>query len=169
VLTDISIPALEHICLYMRESDRVEVYALRPHDNWYRLTYEMHAHIKGNGRGIIAWHDGKPAGLGAFTELHPGCWEAWMIGTDDFKAVLFELIRWGRRTAREILETQLGNRCQCDSHETHHEAHKLLLAMGAEPEGPPMRGYGKDGSAYQRFVWLRDNDAILKPGFKRAL
>jgi len=67
------------------------------------------------------------------------------------------------------LSTHGGHRLQCDSRVGHDEAHKMLVAIGARPEGPPMQGYGKDNSAFQRFVWLKETDsAVLEPGFVRA-
>jgi hypothetical protein len=162
MLTEISLPSIEAICYRMRERDKTEVYALRPHDNPYRLAWEVHAVILNQGRGRIAWHDGRPVALMAFTENWPGMWDAWMFGTDEFKSVAINLIRWGRREVVEILKTCNGHRCQCDSRADYDEAHRLLKALGARPEGPPMRRYGKDGADYQRFVWLRgQDDAIL--------
>lgn len=161
-LTEITLPAIESICYRLRERDKAEIYALLPHDNPYRLAWEAHAAILNQGRGRIAWISGRPAGLIAFTEQWPGVWYSWMFGTDEFRSVALELVRWGRREVREILKVSRGHRCHCDSRFDHDEAHRLLKALGARPEGPPMRRYGKDGSDFQRFVWLRgQDDAIL--------
>jgi hypothetical protein len=169
MLTDIDLLSLEYICLNMREIDRVEAFAILPHDNPCRLSWEAHHHILNNGRGKIAWHNGKPAAMAAFTENWTGCWQVWAFGTDDFKAAAIPLLRWFRKEANDILTVCKGHRLQCDSRVGHPEAHKMIVAMGGVPEGEPMRRYGKDGSDYQRYIWLNgEHDAVLKPGFIRA-
>jgi hypothetical protein len=167
--TGVTLHALQDICQRMREVDKVEIYGMMPHDSWYVLSWDAYALITNKGRGRVAWWQGRPAGLCAFTEMHPGVWNAWMFGTDDFRNVVVDLVRWGRREVRDILAVSRGHRCQCDSRAGHDQAHRLLKALGARQEGPPMKGYGKDGSDYLRFVWLRETDsAVLEPGFVRA-
>lgn len=169
MLTDIDLVSLEYLCLNMREADKVEIFACQEHENPMRLAWEAHYLIRNKGRGRIAWHDGRPAACCAFTESWPGVWQVWMFGTDELKSVAVELLRWSRKEARDILSVCHGIRLQCESRVGHDEAHKMLKAMGAVPEGDPMPAYGKDGAAYQRFVWLKDvNDDVLKPGFIRA-
>lgn len=167
-LTDIDYNALEYLCLNMRSRDREEIYALRPHDNPLQLAMEAHAQIRNLGRGRIAWWKGKPAAVLAFTEDWPGVWSIWMFGTDDFKNVAIDLVRWARKEASEILKVCAGHRIHCDSRSDYEEAHKLLKAAGAKPEGQKVR-YGKDGQDYTTFVWLRERDgAVLEPHFVRA-
>lgn len=167
--THITLGSLEYIALNMREVDRLEAFAVVPHDNPCRLAWESYHYIINNGRGQIAWHAGKPAGMCAITENWPGCWQVWMFGTEDFKSVALPLVRWFRKEANDILTTCEGRRLQCDSRIGHPDAHKMLVAFGAIPEGDPMRRYGKDGSDFQRYVWIKgENDAVLQPGFTRA-
>jgi len=168
MLTDIEYIPLEFVVLKMRERDRQEIYAMRPHDNPLQLAMEAHAQIRNLGRGRIAWWQGKPAAVLAFTEDWPGVWSIWMFGTDDFKNVAIELVRWARKEANEILKVCAGHRIHCDSRSDYADAHKLIIAAGgrAECEFP---AYGKDGQAYTRFVWLQSRDsAVLKPHFVRA-
>lgn len=169
MLTDITLPALDYICLNLRASDKLEILGMRPHDAPLRLAWESFSAIRNLGRGRVAWADGRPAGVFAFTEQWPGTWEIWMFGTDQFRAVAIPLLRWARGEANDILSTCLGRRLHCDVREGHPDAHRLLKAMGALAEGQPMAAYGKDGSAYQRYVWLKGvNDAVLNPHYKRA-
>jgi hypothetical protein len=169
MLTEITNGALEYICMNLREIDRVEIFAIRPHESPLQLAYEAAYQIRNAGRGRIAWHNGRPAGVFAFCEMWPGMWEVWMFGTDDFSKCAVNLLRWCRKEANEILTVCNGRRLQCDVREGHPEAHKLILALGAIPEGPMMRCYGKDGSSYQRYVWFNGvNDGVLKPHFTRA-
>lgn len=164
VLSDISLPAIEYICLNMRSCDREEIYNILPHDSPIRLAWEAYCLINNNGRGRVAWHQGKPAAVISLTEDRPAIWQISMFGTDDFKNVAFPCMRWARETLRELASPPMnGRRLQCDSRVGHEEAAKFLLALGAQKEGPPMRHYGKDGGDYQRFVWLiGDNDHVLR-------
>lgn len=163
MLREIDLPSLDYICLNMREVDRREVFNVVDHDNPIMLAYQAHYIGVTKGRGRIAWFDGKPAAYIAFSEDRPTVWTVSMFGTDAFRNVAFECMRWARETAADLIDNRNGRRLQCDSHIDHHEAHKFLRALGAEPEGPPMEFYGKDGSSYQRFVWLSGkNDQIIK-------
>lgn len=169
MLTDLDHSCVEYICFNMRAHDREEIYGMLPHDNPLRLAWDCYHMILNGGRGQIAWHNGKPAGLAAFVESWPGVWSVFMFGTDDFRSCALPLVRWFRREAKEILSTCKGHRLQCDSLCGYDEAHRLIQAFGGRPEGPPMEGYGKSGQAYQRFVWLKSKDsAVLDPHFTRA-
>jgi len=168
-LTDITLPSIEYICLNIRESDKLEILSLRPHDSELQLAWETFSALRNMGRGRIAWHKGKPAGLFGFTEAWPGHWEIWMFGTEDYRHVAIDLMRYCRKEANEILTVCNGRRLQADVREGHPDAHKLVTAMGGKPEGPLMLNYGKDGGNYQRYVWLNGvNDAVLKPNYTRA-
>lgn len=162
--------ALEIVCLNMRERDRIEVFAIQPHESPIRLAHEAAHEIRNKGRGCIGYspRSGKPCAVAAFTERWPGMWEIWMFGTDEFKDCAIELIRWFRKTAVDILSNCAGHRLQCDSRFDHTEAHRMLKAFGAIEE-TTLRRYGKDGSDYIRFVWLNgENDAVLRKHFLRA-
>lgn len=168
MLTDINYSALEYLCLNMRECDRREIFALRPHDSPLQLSVEAWAMIRNMGRGRIAWYQGRPAGCAAFTESWNGCWEVWMFGTDHFKSVVVDLVRWFRKEANDILTVCEGRRLQCDSIADHEEAHKLIKAAGGIEEAR-FRRYGKGGEDFIRFVWFNgENDAILRPNYTRA-
>lgn len=170
MLTEFNFPAFEYICLNMREIDATEIFAVQHHDSPLQLAYEAAYAIRNKGRSTIAWSErsGRPAAVAVFTEQHPGVWEVWMFGTDDFKDCAVELLRWFRKTANEILSVSKGHRLQCDSRIDHDEAHKMLRAFGAIEECR-LKAYGKDGSDYIRFVWFAgENDAVLKPHFTRA-
>lgn len=168
MLLPVDVTAIEYLAFNMREQDRVEVFGMRPYDNPIRLAWDANQMILNTGRGTIAWAKGKPAGLAAFTSNWPGVWDAWMFGTDEFKHVAVELIRWLRRTGNDILSVCEGHRLQCDCRVGHDEAHKMILSLGAVPE-VTLRKYGKDGADYIRYVWLKgENDAVLRPHFTRA-
>jgi hypothetical protein len=164
ILTEVTLPALEYICLNMRDADRLEIMNVVAHDSPIRLAREAHYMITNMGRGRIAWHNQRPAAVIFLTEDRPTIWQIGMFGTDDTKAVAFSCMRWARENLREIIRPPMcGRRMQCDSRVGHDESWRFLMAMGAVKEGPPMRAYGKDGGDYQRFVWITgENDHVLR-------
>lgn len=165
MLTDLSFSAIEYICLNMREVDRQEIYGILDHDNALQLSWEAFSLLRNKGRCRIAWHAGKPAAWIGLIEPRPKVWEITMAGTDDLKAVAFECMRWARDTIPELIAPpHNGRRLQCDSRVGHEEAHAFLRTLGAKPEGPPMQHYGKDGGAYQRFVWLFGENGFVEKG-----
>lgn len=169
MLTEPDLLSIEYICLNLRKSDKTEIFSVRPHDSPLQLAWESAQAVRNMGRGRVGWHSGKPAAFIAFTENWPGHWDIWMFGTDAFKGCAIELVRWARKEANDILTICEGRRLQCDCRIGHEDAHKLIRAMGGVAEGEPMQDYGKDGSAYQRYVWLRKRDsAVLKPHYTRA-
>lgn len=168
MLSDINLYDLEYICLHMREQDRIEVLGLQSHDSPLRLAYEATHYIRNNGRAQIAWYKGRPAALFAFVETRSGVWEVWMFGTDDFRNVALDLMRWCRKTANDILSNAKGHRLQAMSRAGYDEAHKLIRAMGGVEECTHRR-FGKDGSDYVCFAWLNGvNDAVLRPHYKKG-
>lgn len=161
MLDEITLPALEYICLNMRDVDKREIYNILDHDNPIILAYQAHYVAVSKGRGRIAWHNGRPTAFIAFTEERPTVWTVSMFGTDDFRNVAFECMRWARSTAADLINERNGRRLYCDSHIDHDEAHRFLTALGAVHEGPPMRHFGKDGSDYIRFVWIKDGNGRI--------
>lgn len=154
VVAEVTLPALQYVCLNLRQIDADEIYNMRSHDSWYRLAWEAYSMIKAEGRGVIAYVGAKPAAVCAFRETHTGLWEVMMFGTDELPKVAVMLMSWARRQIKDLVANHGGQRLQCDSRMGHDEAHKMLRALGAVEEGPPMVCFGKDGSSYQRFVWI---------------
>lgn len=161
-LTDITLPACEYIALSLREPDRIEIFGLLAHDSPIVLAHTLMALFRNSGRARVAWWNGKPAAIVGFAEYRPGVWQVSLMGTDDFRNVAIDCLRWVRETASDLIENHGGRRLQCESHEDHHEAHRFLERLGAHREGPPMKFYGKDGKSYIRFVWFAGvNDHVL--------
>lgn len=115
------------------------------------------------GRGRVAWHDGRPAGVLGYYEPWPGQWEAVAFGTDAFRHVGTQLGRYGLKEMRAILRDVGARRLQADSHADNADGHRFIKALGGQQESV-LRAYGKDGANYYRFVWLAERDAkpILK-------
>jgi RimJ/RimL family protein N-acetyltransferase len=166
MLTDIDLDSLMYIVFNMRPEDKEEIYALLPHNEPYQLGWEAFMLFRNKGRSQIAWHQGKPAAVIAITECRKGVWEISMFGTEDFKSVALPCMRWARDTIPDLIINHHGRRLQCDSHANHEAAHRFLKALGARPEGPPMKYYGKDGSAFIRFVWLFGENGFVSQNGK---
>lgn len=162
-LTDITLDAVTYVCFNMREVNKLEIYPLRPHDSPIILAWEVCAAVRSSGRGRVAWHDGKPAGVVALVENWPGCWGVSIFATDDFRSVAINILRWVRSTFREICTDLHGRRLESLTRAGDDEAAAFFKGLGARPEGPPMHRYGKDGADFQRFVWLAgENDHFIR-------
>lgn len=153
-ITPITLGSLEMICRELREVDQREILNLRPHDSWAILALEAYHVLAYQGRGVIAWVDGMPAGVMGFGKLRPGVWDAVSFGTNNYEKAAFLLMRAGREMARDILRETDARRLQADARADNIKAHQFIEALGGKPEST-MRSYGKDGSDYVRFVWLR--------------
>src|SRR5688572_8335506 len=148
-LRPIDLSSLEHICLHLRDQDKREIYNIRPYDNPMLLAWETWGIFQSEAKaeGTIAWYNGKPAAFIGFVESHPMNWEAMAYGTDAWRSVAIDLMRWGRKTAHGILNRGEGHRLQAESHVDHTTSHKFMEVLGAKQESVvPMRG--KDGSTY---------------------
>jgi len=159
MIRPLELHAVEMVCLNMREADRLEVYPIAPHDSPLRLAAETVIAVRNQGRGAVAWHDGRPHGVMAFVERWPGVWDAIAYGTDKWSAVSVSLVRWAHRELRQLQQTGLIQRLEACSRFGNTDVEKFLLRLGAAKEGPPMLLFGKDGAAYQRFVWLKETRA----------
>jgi RimJ/RimL family protein N-acetyltransferase len=152
-ITDIDPVTVEHIALHMREADRREVMGTRPYDNQAMFGREAYTVLRNFGRGRVVWHRGQPVAVIGFWEQWPGVWSAVLFATDDWQHVAAAAVAWFRTTGRELREELGAHRVEVASHIQHWQAHRFLRALGAKPEST-LRQYGKDGSAYIRFVWL---------------
>lgn len=163
MLAEIDLASIEYVCLNLRPVDRDEIFNVRPHDNPVYLAWEAFGLLANMGRGRVAWVDGKPAGVIGIIEHRRGVWDIMMFGTEAMPKVALEMMRWARLNIPELIDLD-GRRLQCDSRVGHDEAHRFLMALGAEREGPPMRSFGKDGSDYQRFVWIKGDNGFVING-----
>lgn len=152
-MKQISLSAVEYVCLNMRESDRAEVFGMRAHDNPMILAKEIVA-VAPYGKVGIADHQGRPAAIIGVTPMWPGVWSAWAFGTDDWPKVAIELTRYALRVLRPFILERGAHRMQCESRIDHVEAHRWLQTLGAEPEAILSR-FGRDGTDYVMFRWSR--------------
>lgn len=160
--SDITFDAVLYIAMHLREANKREIFPLRASDSAYALAWEVHSVLNSRGRGQIAWHNGKPAVLVGVYEPWPTVWGLMMFGTDDFARGAIPALRWLQHTMRDLVDNHGARRLQSETRDGDEEAERFFLRLGARKEGPPMRGYGKDGEAYQRYAWLvHENDQFM--------
>ena len=162
-LHELSMFGVQSVCFNMREPDREEIFNLLDHDSPVKLAYQVIEAIRMNGgRGRVAFVGPTPVAVVGFAMFRPGVWQIILFGTDRFKEAAIHMLRWIRENADDLVTNHGGRRLQCESRQGHDEAHAFLRRLGARAEGPLMRMYGKDGSSYQRYVWIvGDNDHVL--------
>lgn len=150
--------AIEYLTLNMREIDREEIYGISWVQNPIGVA-ALHYEAMQRGYGSIIWAGGRPVALIGVSPAHgtgSSCWQIFSYGTDRLPRVGIELMRQGRRhIARALQETEV-RRIQAESHERHVEAHGWMERMGARREAV-MPYYGRDGSTYYKYVWLRND------------
>lgn len=140
-----------HVCLNMRARDAEEIYALRFEDNPFLIMNEV---MVQRHFAWVAWHDGRPTTVFGAAQKHPGVFQMFAFGTDDFNNIAKPLTRFLKKTVVPTLFGELGaHRLEADSHEKHTQAHRWLRWFGARQEGVKRR-YGRDGSDYYTFALL---------------
>lgn len=136
----------------MRAIDKDEIYGLRFHKNPFLITNEVMAQSQ---FCWVAWQNEKPAAVIGATETHPGCWQVFCFGTDEFPKVALALTRFVRRTMLPVLFGELGaRRLEADSLCSHTEAHRWLEGFGAKRESIK-EAYSEAGD-YFTFALCRD-------------
>jgi hypothetical protein len=151
-LTDPEHGAVFYVVNNMRAIDRAEIYGLRFHQNPFILTGEVMAQAK---FCWVAWHGEKPAAVIGATETHPGCWQVFCFGTDEFNRIALPLTRFVRRRMLPALFNDLGaRRLEADSLCHHTEAHRWLESFGAKQES--IKEAYSDAGDYFTFALCRD-------------
>lgn len=149
ILTHCTHETVLHVVLNMRERDKEEIYGVRFDPNPFLLVNDVMAQAS---YSWVAWHDGRPIGVGGGAPRHPGVWNMYMFATDEFPRIALGTTRFVRKTVFPQLFGELdARRLQCDSHEAHTDAHRWLEGAGFVKESV-RRAYGKDGADYFHFA-----------------
>lgn len=151
----ITFGAIQYICLNLRERDRTEIFGMRSHDNPIWLTNEVVAYAC-KGKAAIAYAGKRPAGIVGVTPMWPGVFTIWAFGTDEWRSVAVDVVRYTRNDLKPWLLSRGAHRVQCESRFDHTEAHGLLERFGARRECT-LSGYGRDGADYFLYAWRRDD------------
>lgn len=139
------------VCLHLRERDHEEIYGLRWEDNPFVVMNEVMAQ---KDFAWVAWYENRPVAVFGGAPIHPGVWQMFAFGTDEFDTIARPLTRFAIKTVIPQVFAMGGRRLQCDSHEKHTGAHRWLRRLGATQESV-RKGYGRDGADYLHFVLSR--------------
>lgn len=139
-----------YVARNMREWDRREIFATRWNDDAEMLALEASS-ICG-GLSFAAGLDRPIAAVGA-APLWPGVWSVWTFATDEFYKISTSLTKRIKRDMLSTLRAAGAHRIQCHSMIGHDDAQRWLEFLGAEREGKPIKGYGRNGEDFAMYVW----------------
>lgn len=161
MIRPITAAAVQYLCCNMREIDALEIYNNRNHNSPERLADEIIL-AAAYGKAGVAEVAGRPVGIVGVSPIWAGVWSIWSFGTDDWGKGVLAMTRYGVRVLRPHILDRGAHRLQCESRVDHHDAHRWLKACGARIEGT-LRKYGRDGTDYYQFSWIRSDADVLWP------
>jgi len=143
------------VALAMRQADFDEFIALSHADTREALATHLVARFAGRA-DVMAGFDAsdQPVAVAGLVEHRPNVLSALFFATDAFESVALEVTYIAHRLLRDVKTTGV-HRIEAVSLVGHDQAHRWIRHFGLEAEGPPMRGFGKNGEAYQQFAWVR--------------
>lgn len=149
---------IRFVAYRMRAADYREFSALSATTNRKQLARHLARRYAGSPDVMAVWPEGskEPAAVGGLLEHRPGVLTALFLATDAFPSIAMELTIRIKREFLPQVKTTGVHRIEAVSLVGHTEAHRWIRHFGLKPEGPPMRGYGKNGEAYQQFAWVSD-------------
>jgi len=156
------IEAVRVVARNLRASDREEIFACfwqdDPEELVRRVFYCPHA-------AWVAMLDDRPVAAVGVTPLIPGVWSAWAFGTDDFRQVGLLRTRHVKRFIIPMLLNDGAHRCEAQSIDGHHEAHRWLEGFGLVREATHP-GRGRNGETFHTYA--RRVDRVLKSEHERG-
>ena len=142
---------LIHVCRNLRELSREEMYMTSEIEEPDLLAEQM----VGDRLQWVAYHDGKPAAVIGARQAHPGVWNLYGFGTDDYEHIMLEVTKHARRVMMPEVKATGAHRAQALSPADHVETHKWLRFLGAKEEAR-LGGFGKNGEDVLVFAWRRE-------------
>ena len=148
--------ALVHVCKNLREWDRREIYATRWDDDPGTLARDCLGSAQ-RGCGWVFFADDEPVAVLGGHPLHPGVWNLWCFGTDNFRQAGLSLTKYIKHDMiPDLVERKRVHRGECRSIEGHQEAHAWLELLGWHKEGLLVTA-GRHQENFWQFGWrLRD-------------
>lgn len=148
-LVDINFPDVCYITERMREWDRREIFALLWNDDPKAFADAVCK------LGSFAWvaGDTEPIAVVGARAVWPGVWMPFMFATEAFPRISIGLTRFVRNNMIPALRETGAHRAHCYSLVGHDQAHRWLRLLGAQPEGAPVKGFGRNKEDFQVFVW----------------
>jgi hypothetical protein len=139
----------------LRDADAVEIFGLRhdgptPEGRAALAREASYCASVGCGWGVLV--DGDAVAVLGAHEMWPGAWSVFAFGTDAWLTAARTVTRIGLERLRPLLIERGCRFAEALSHERHVTAHAWMRRYGARVEAVHT-GFGRDGSAYFRFVW----------------
>jgi hypothetical protein len=146
------------LALRMRDGDYREFLSLNPATDREGLAGSLAQRYSDRPDVVSVWPDGahRPVALAGLIEHRPNVISLLFFGTDDFPAAGGQLTRKIRKHIFPELKRIGKHRIEAVSMVGHDDAHRWIQTLGLQLEGAPMRGFGKDGEAFQQFSWVSD-------------
>ena len=154
LIVPVSLSAVTYLAVNMRDIDAREIYNIRNHESPDLLAREVIL-AASFGKAGISVQDGRPVGIVGVSPLWAGVWTIWSYGTDEWRKGVLDMTRFGRKVLKPFLLARGAHRLQCESRVDHEDAHRWLASCDAKIEGV-LQCYGRDGSDYYQFAWIRD-------------
>lgn len=143
------------VAMAMRETDYDEFIALSTATDRDALARQLAQRYAGRPDVMVAFAGSEPVAVGGLIEARPGVITLLFFATDRLPEIGLEMTYMVQKLLRAA-KTAGTHRIEAVSMLGHDEAHRWIRHLGLEPEGPPMRGYGKSGETYQQFAWVSD-------------
>lgn len=145
------------VARHMRESDFQEFSALYDANDREMLASILDYRYRGRPDIIVAKNGPKPVAIGAPLQCRPNVITLMFFATDELPEIGSALTRFIVQRLFPPMKKAGVHRIECASIEGHTVAHNWIRALGLQPEGGLMRGYGKNGEAFQQFAWVADH------------
>lgn len=150
-------PAIQWVALRMRDADFREFEALSTATGQRELAAQLAQRFCGRDDVLVARHDERPIAVGGLIGTRPNVASLLFFATDEFSKVGNALTRIIKRELFPGAKAAGVHRIEAVAMVEHVEAHRWIQYLGLTAEGPPLRGFGKGGEAYQMFSWVRDD------------
>ena len=143
------------VALRMRESDYIEFDALSPTGSREELAARLADRFANRPDVLVARREDVPVAVGGLIEHRPNVVTLLFFATDDFNAVSGDISCTVKRILRRA-KAAGTHRIEVVSLIGHKQAHDWIRWLGLREEGGPLRGFGKNGEAFQQFAWVAD-------------
>jgi hypothetical protein len=142
-----------YVCRNMRQRSHDEIFGSTD------MTPDQFAAFIARVPGFkwVGYCDGAPAAIIGAYQDHSGVWSLFGFGTDDWQKIWRSVTKVAKRDMMRAVMEAGAHRAHCITRDDHTETHVWLRALGAKLQ-VKMPAYGKDGSDYTMFAWLKETE-----------
>jgi len=154
VKTGLAPEPLHYVLTNLRDIDRKELFATRPHDNPLRATDEiMHACA---AFGTLFWYSQEPVAAVGFFPMWPGVVSVWAFGSPRWNHVFLAVTRYIIDEMGPELLRMGTHRAECRTLSERQDSERWLRALGGRAEGT-LREFGRNREDFTLYAWT-DHD-----------